>query len=178
MRKKGLIAILCALLVALPLGAVFQEDNLNHTLTVLLMELKESYANLIRISGSAEKRIQEQHEKLASLVDECNELSVMLYSQASENTFDLTFALNEITKQYQKFKGQNTPYAEIKATLTAEMDRYNRTTAWFSPSGKCRRSARQSKFGKGGRWPLPWIPPPRPWHRQTPCMPWWKPPIL
>ncbi len=67
MRKKGLIAILCALLVALPLGAVFQEDSLNHTLTVLLMELKESYANLIRISGSAEKRIQEQHEKLASV---------------------------------------------------------------------------------------------------------------
>ena len=126
MRKKGLTAILCALLVALPLGAVFQEDSLNHTLTVLLMELKESYANLIRISGSAEKRIQEQHERLASLVDECNELSVMLYSQASENTFDLTFALNEITKQYEKFKGQNTPYAEIKATLTAEMDRYNR----------------------------------------------------
>ena len=126
MRKKGLTAILCALLVAFPLGAVFQEDSLNHTLTVLLMELKESYANLIRISGSAEKRIQEQHEKLASLVDECNELSVMLYSQASENTFDLTFALNEITKQYERFKGQNTPYAEIKATLTAEMDRYNR----------------------------------------------------
>ncbi|MEE3376633.1 MAG: hypothetical protein VZR22_08025, partial [Candidatus Cryptobacteroides sp.] len=126
MRKKGLTAILCALLVAFPLGAVFKEDNLNHTLTVLLMELKESYANLIRISGSAEKRIQEQHERLASLVDECNELSVMLYSQASENTFDLTFALNEITKQYERFKGQNTPYAEIKATLTAEMDRYNR----------------------------------------------------
>ena len=126
MRKKGLTAILCALLVALPLGAVFQEDSLNHTLTVLLMELKESYANLIRISGSAEKRIQEQHERLATLVDECNELSVMLYSQASENTFDLTFALNEITKQYERFKGQNTPYAEIKATLTAEMDRYNR----------------------------------------------------
>ena len=126
MRKKAIIAALCALLVVLPLGAVFQEDSLNHTLTVLLMELKESYANLIRISGSAEKRMQEQHEKLASLVDECNELSVMLYSQASENTFDLTFALNEITKQYERFKGQNTPYAEVKSTLTSEMDRYNR----------------------------------------------------
>lgn len=126
MRQKGIAAALCALLAVLPLGAVFKEDNLNHTLTVLLMELKETYANLIQFSGSAEKRIEEQHERLASLVDECNELSVMLYSQASENTFDLTFALNEITKQYEQFKDQNTPYAEIKATLTAEMDRYNR----------------------------------------------------
>ena len=126
MRKKRLIAALCALLVVLPLGAVFQEANLKHTLTVLLMELKETYANLIRISGTAEKRIQEQHEKLATLVDECNELSIMLYSQASENTFDLTFALNEITKQYEQFKSQNTPYAEIKSALTTEMDRYNR----------------------------------------------------
>ncbi len=126
MRKKGLIAILCALLVVLPLGAVFKEDNLNHTLTVLLMELKESYANLIRFSGSAEKRIQDQHKKLVKLVDECNELSVMLYSQATENTFDLTFALNEITKQYEQFKNENTPYAEVKAILTSEMDRYNR----------------------------------------------------
>ena len=126
MKKKRVIAALCTLLVMLPLGAVFKEDNLNHTLSVLLMELKESYANIIRISGSAEKRIQEQHQRLAALVDECNELSVMLYSQASENTFDLTFALNEITKQYEQFKSQNTPYAEIKAMLTSEMDRYNR----------------------------------------------------
>lgn len=126
MRKKGLIAALGVLLVVWPMGAVFKEDNLNHTLTVLLMELKENYANLIKFSGSAEKRIQEQHKRLAAQVDECNELSVMLYSQASENTFDLTFALNEITKQYERFKGQNTPYAEIKASLTSEMDRYNR----------------------------------------------------
>ena len=126
MRKKGLIAALGVLLAVWPMGAVFKEDNLNHTLTVLLMELKENYANLIKFSGSAEKRIQEQHKRLAAQVDECNELSVMLYSQASENTFDLTFALNEITKQYERFKGQNTPYAEIKASLTSEMDRYNR----------------------------------------------------
>lgn len=126
MRKKGLIAALAVLLAVWPMGAVFKEDNLNHTLTVLLMELKENYANLIKFSGSAEKRIQEQHKRLAAQVDECNELSVMLYSQASENTFDLTFALNEITKQYERFKGQNTPYAEIKASLTSEMDRYNR----------------------------------------------------
>ena len=126
MRKKRILALLSILLVAAPLWAVFKENNLNQTLSVLLMELKETYAGLERFSGSAEKRIQEQHQRLAQLVDECNELSVMLYSQASENTFDLTFALNEVTRQYEQFKGESTPYAEVKAKLTAEMERYNR----------------------------------------------------
>ena len=84
MRKKGLIAILCVLLAALPLGAVFKEDNLNHTLTVLLMELKESYANLIRISGSAEKRIQEQHEKLEEQQKQLNRQQMQISEMQAE----------------------------------------------------------------------------------------------
>ena len=51
---------------------------------------------------------------------------MILYSQASENTFDLTFALNEVTKQYEQFKSEQTPYAAIKASLSTEMERYNR----------------------------------------------------
>ena len=127
MRNKRITAVLLSLLLIIgPVWAVFKEDNLNHTLSVLLMELRETYSGLIQFSGSAEKRIQEQHQRLVELIDECNELSVMLYSQASENTFDLTFALNEVTKQYESFKGNNTPYAEVKEKLTTEMERYNR----------------------------------------------------
>ena len=127
MRKKRIAAVLLSLLLVIgPVWAVFKEDNLNHTLSVLLMELRETYSGLIQFSGSAEKRIQEQHQRLVELIDECNELSVMLYSQASENTFDLTFALNEVTRQYESFKGNNTPYATVKENLTTEMERYNR----------------------------------------------------
>ena len=125
--KKRLIAVLGALLLVIgPTWAVFKEDNLNHTLSVLLMELKETYSGLLQFNGSVEKRIQEQHQRLATLIDECNELSVMLYSQASENTFDLTFALNEVTSQYEQFKSQSTPYDQVKETMTTELERYNR----------------------------------------------------
>ena len=126
MKKKRIILFFSILLLALPVRAVFKEDNLNQTLSVLLMELKETYAGLLRFSGSAEKRIQDQHQRLVELVDECNELSVMLYSQASENTFDLTFALSEVTSQYEQFKSESTPYAEVTAALKTEMERYNR----------------------------------------------------
>lgn len=124
--KKRSILIAVLVLLAVPAVAVFKEKNLNQTLSVLFMELKETYNVLLRFNGSADKRIKEQQQKLANLIDECNELSVMLYSQASENTFDLTFALNEVTSQYEQFKGQSTPYAEVKEVLTAEMDRYSR----------------------------------------------------
>ena len=123
MKKRILIALSALILAAGPLWAVFKEKSLQQTLSVLLLELKETYDGLLRFNGSAEKRIQEQHQRLADLIDECNELSVILYSQASENTFDLTFALNEVTKQYEQFKGQQTPYAEIKASLSTEMER-------------------------------------------------------
>ena len=127
MKRNRIIAAVCALLlIAGPVWAVFKEDNLNHTLSVLLMELKETYSGLLQFSGTAEKRIEEQHERLVSLVNECNELSVMLYSQASENTFDLTFALNEVTSQYEQFKSQSTPYAEVKENIITQMDRYSR----------------------------------------------------
>ena len=126
MKKKRIILFFSILLLALPVRAVFKEDNLNQTLSVLLMELKETYAGLLRFSGSAEKRIQDQHQRLVELVDECNELSVMLYSQASENTFDLTFALSEVTSQYEQFKSESTPYDEVKETMTTELERYNR----------------------------------------------------
>ena len=41
--KKRLIAISAALLLLIgPVWAVFKEDNLNHTLSVLLMELRDN----------------------------------------------------------------------------------------------------------------------------------------
>ncbi len=126
MKKRIILASLALLLLATPLYSVFKEENLKHTLSVLLMELKETYEGIIQYNGTAEKRIQEQHQRLVDLIDECNELSVMLYSQPSENTFDLTFALNEVTSQYEQFKSQSTPYAEIKAALGTELERYNR----------------------------------------------------
>ena len=125
-KKRIIVSLSVFLLVIVPVWAVFKEKNLQQTLSVLLLELKETYNTLLNFNGSAEKRIQEQHERLADLIDECNELSVILYSQASENTFDLTFALNEVTKQYEQFKSEQTPYAEIKSSLSAEMERYNR----------------------------------------------------
>ena len=125
-KKRIIVSLSVFLLVIVPVWAVFKEKNLQQTLSVLLLELKETYKTLLNFNGSAEKRIQEQHERLADLIDECNELSVILYSQASENTFDLTFALNEVTKQYEQFKSEQTPYAEIKSSLSAEMERYNR----------------------------------------------------
>lgn len=58
MNKKRIIASLCVfLLVLVPVWAVFKEKNLQQTLSVLLLELKETYNTLLNFNGSAEKRI-------------------------------------------------------------------------------------------------------------------------
>ena len=60
--KKRLMAALGALMIlAAPVWAVFKEKDLHQTLSVLLMELKETYSGMLQFSGSVEKRVQEQH---------------------------------------------------------------------------------------------------------------------
>jgi len=126
MKKKYAILLAMVLAAVMPSWAVFKEENLHQTLSVLMEELKDTYERVDRSSGRMEKRIIEQHERLVRLIDECNELSVMLYSQEQVNTFDQTFALNEVTQQYRKFSSNRVPFNEIIDNMHAEMERYNR----------------------------------------------------
>ncbi|MBQ7162879.1 MAG: mechanosensitive ion channel [Bacteroidales bacterium] len=126
MKKKYAILLAMVLAAVMPSWAVFKEENLHQTLSVLMEELKDTYERVDRSSGWMEKRIVEQHERLVRLIDECNELSVMLYSQEQVNTFDQTFALNEVTQQYHKFSSNRVPFNEIIDNMHAEMERYNR----------------------------------------------------
>ena len=126
MKQRHILLLAMFVASVMPSWAVFKEENLHQTLSVLMVELKDTYTRVDRGSGRMEKRIQEQHERLIRLIDECNELSVMLYSQEQVNTFDQTFALNEVTQQYHKFSSNRVPFNEIIDNMNAEMERYNR----------------------------------------------------
>ena len=118
----ALALLLCA---GLPAGA----DNtggLDQTLSELLPELRDSYNSLTRRSGATQKMVAEQHKKLAALIQECNQLSVKLYSREQENTFDLSYALSKVTEQYQRFQSERMPFEEIIQNMEVEQERYNR----------------------------------------------------
>ena len=125
MKKSTYIFLaLLALCLAVPAMAVFKEKNLPRTLSVLEYELRNSYSDLSGMAEAASRRESSQHGKLVSLIENCNELSLMLYSQQQDYTFDLTYALNEVTKQYTSFNDNRMPYDEIVNQLEIDIDRY------------------------------------------------------
>ena len=126
MRKKSIIAVIALALAAIPAIAVFKEKDLKQTLLVLLSELTDDYENVVRRSERSAQRIQQQHKNLVSLVEQSNELSLMLYSQPQNHTFDLTYALHQVTDQYEKFDSNRMPFDEIILNMSIELDRYSK----------------------------------------------------
>ena len=123
-KQRYLILVAAILCFAIPATAVFKEKNLPRTLSVLEYELRNSHAALAQLSDTASRRELSQHKALIKLIENCNELSLMLYSQQQDYTFDLTYALNEVTKQYNSFNANRLPYDDIVNRLEIELDRY------------------------------------------------------
>ena len=126
MKKKKLTIAFALLVFSLPLFAVFDGKNLSRTLHTLRYELRRDYN---QISVSEERMHEEynlQHKRMVDIIKQCNELSLLLYSQKQEYTFDLSFALQKVTSQYDEFNKERTPYDRIANNLTLEIDRYAR----------------------------------------------------
>ena len=50
----------------------------------------------------------------------------MLYSQKQDYTFDMTYALNEVSHQYDEFASRRLPFDDIIKRLDIDIDRYTR----------------------------------------------------
>jgi len=125
MRKRRFIIILLALL-CLPALAVFNEKDLSNTLSVLRYELKQEYERL-NSTGNEMKALDEaQHQQMVDMIKKCNELSLMLYSQNGDYTFDMTYALKEVSREYEFFNSGKLPYDTIVSQIDEEIDRYTR----------------------------------------------------
>ncbi|MBO4340694.1 MAG: mechanosensitive ion channel [Bacteroidales bacterium] len=124
---KSLIAGISVFMLALaPAYAVFKEKDLQQTLLVLLSELKSDHEKVVKMNAAGAARIQAQHNNLLKLVEQSNELSLMLYSQPQNYTFDLTYALHQVTDQYEKFDSNRMPFDEIIQNMSIELDRYSK----------------------------------------------------
>ncbi len=128
-RKGILSALLTIILLLIPCGrssAVFNEKDIAKTLKVLRYELSKAYSELERSQVGFEAQQARQHENLIELVKNCNELSLMLYSQKQDFTFDLTYALRQVTDQYNGFTQSKIPFDNILSFFDIEIDRYDR----------------------------------------------------
>ena len=126
MRKKKIITLVMALLALVPAFAVLNEKDLAQTLSVLRYELEAAWKNAEARSERTRGRGQRQHAQLVEMMQRSNELSLMLYSQKQDYTFDMTYALNEVSRQYHEFAAQKLPFDDIITRLDIDIDRYDR----------------------------------------------------
>ncbi|MBQ8061505.1 MAG: mechanosensitive ion channel [Bacteroidales bacterium] len=128
-KRKILPILLVVSLLFIPVNsswAVFNEKDLAQTLRVLRYELGKAFSQMEMSQLAFEKQDEGQHEELINLVNSCNELSLMLYSQKQDFTFDLTYALRQVTDQYRSFTQRRMPYDNIISYFDVEIDRYDR----------------------------------------------------
>lgn len=126
MKPKHLIAAALALLLAVPVWAVFNEKELEQTLSELRIQLQGEMAKQEARQGRITSSHRSQHGRMVDIIRKCNELSLMLYSQNQDFTFDMTYALKQVTAEYEEFSKSRTPYDDIIVHLDLEIDRYAR----------------------------------------------------
>ena len=124
--KKKLIALGLALCVIVPAFAVLNEKDLAQTLSVLRYELRSAWKASAERSKRTMERGSRQRAQLVEMMQRSNELSLMLYSQKQDYTFDMTYALNEVSRQYEEFSSQKLPFDDIITRLDIDIDRYDR----------------------------------------------------
>ncbi|MCQ2111705.1 MAG: mechanosensitive ion channel family protein, partial [Bacteroidaceae bacterium] len=124
-RRLSIIAIILAVHI-LPVLAVFNEKDLAHTLSVLRFELVQENRRMENSRSRIQRRNEAQHQQMIDMIKKCNELSLILYSQNQDYTFDMTYALQEVTEKYDEFSKSRMPFDEIVEYLNVEVERYER----------------------------------------------------
>ena len=135
MKRIRVIAVLLLMLVtAGPTWAVFYEEDMKTTLSILLQELRQTQEKFKQFSAAQRTNERPKNSQrnsrrvdLDELTEQCNALSLMLYSQSAYNyTFDLTYALDQVTKQYNEFNTKIQPYEQRLSMMQSGEDRYTR----------------------------------------------------
>lgn len=127
MRKRKFLSILLALFtLAVPALAVFTGMDLDATLSNLRRELSHDYQQKSQTQKKLQEKYESQHLQTVEIVKKCNDLSLMLYSQKQDYTFDISYALEKVTQEFNNFNKNRTPYDRIVASLDIEIGRYAR----------------------------------------------------
>ena len=125
---KPLLFILMAIMAFAPAEAVLKEKNLSKTLKVLYAELEANYQKQKAVMATAEKRMQNRHNELISLMQRSQQISLMLYSQPKDYVFDITYTAEQAIDLYNEFnenmKNSETSF-NYSVRLFEEVNRYD-----------------------------------------------------
>ncbi len=126
--KRLLFVLIALLTLAVPAGAVLKERDLARTLGVLRAELAADYAKQQAFKARYEQQGAAQHQQLVAYMNQCEQIGLMLYSQSTENTFDMAYACQQAVDLHRKLddrNGKTLPYDRIIKRMRTEIERYD-----------------------------------------------------
>ena len=128
--KKKLLTILVVLSVfSLPILAVVIGHSLTNILKDLSMQLHTAYIQREEAQQRFNEDYDRQHQRMLDVITKSNELSILLYTQDQDMTFDLAYALKKASDEHKDFGMDRKPYDQIVNSLDIEIDRYARLIA-------------------------------------------------
>ncbi len=125
-RHIKLVLLLTFILIGWgQVDAVFKERDFGKTIDVLCAELELKYKEQKDIMQRYDLNAKKQHEQLVAMMQQIDQLSLILYSQSSEFTFDMAYACQQATDLYHNNKIMHLPFNRIISRLDAEVERYD-----------------------------------------------------
>ena len=124
MRKILLAAAL--LLFTIPAGSVLKERDLARTIGVLKAELQDNYERQQIFLQNYEQQGMRQHKQLVWYMHQCEQIGLMLYSQSTDNTFDMAYACQQaanLRRDLDKRNSKMRQYDKLIAWLKQEIER-------------------------------------------------------
>ncbi len=126
MKQLGFMFVAVMCMCSLSLQAEEIEHSLTNTLDELQVELQATRVQRAEAQKFYRADYERQHQQMIDVITSSNELAIMLYTQEQRRTFDMAFALKQVTSSYNDFNQSRRPYDQVISGLNFEIDRYAR----------------------------------------------------
>jgi transporter, small conductance mechanosensitive ion channel mscS family protein len=125
MRKKIFFITILLFILTLPIHAVLQEDSLKNSLQVLRSELIAQHLEQTKQLNKSRFITEQVTSQLKEIGDKSAQISLMLYSQKTDNIFDLTYACQQATELWKDFQTKTRPFHDLITESNEEIARYD-----------------------------------------------------
>ena len=125
MRKKLIFITILLFILTLPTHAVLQEDSLKNSLQVLRSELIAQHLEQTKQLNKSRFITEQVTSQLKEIGDKSAQISLMLYSQKTDNIFDLTYACQQATELWKDFQTKTRPFHDLITESNEEIARYD-----------------------------------------------------
>lgn len=125
MQKKLFFITILLFILILPASAVLQEDSLKNSLQVLRHELIAQHLEQTKQLNNSRFITEQVTNQLKEIGDKSAQVSLMLYSQKTDNIFDLTYACQQATELWKDFQTKTRPFHDLITESNEEIARYD-----------------------------------------------------